>query len=151
MKLIKICVDQFVKRNVCNFNVLTNLSKFSCMGKKKVGFRYIDCSHTAEIIRNSNNSIDPLTVDFLAFVIVSVTPVNWMQMADQLVRLVEQAILAGTVRDVLSDTLVSPRLQETTAAKWAVSYGYSPVEFHQSKRFCQDLQISTVFFNIFST
>lgn len=34
--------------------------------EKKVGFRYIDCSHTAEIIRNSNNSIDQLTVDFLA-------------------------------------------------------------------------------------
>lgn len=46
--------------------------------EKKVGFRYIDCSHTAEIIRNSNNSIDQLTVDFLAFVIVLATPVNWM-------------------------------------------------------------------------
>lgn len=58
MKLIKICVDWFIKRNVCNFNVFINFLKFFCMGKKKVGLRYIDCLYIVEIIRNFNNLID---------------------------------------------------------------------------------------------
>lgn len=48
------------------------------MGKKKVGFRYIDCLYIVEIIRNFNNSIDLLIVDFLVFVIVLAIFVNWM-------------------------------------------------------------------------